>query len=991
MIRGHVCQDQPVDELRCCRFDGQHLKFPPGVTVESRYSTFLCRGDSVTTQDQVNELLDTWEDVCASGASLSLDEYVAQKLQSINPVVIKAFRQRVLELAAIDRRLEQVVGVSAGCDLPLHPSTPAAHSTSNGNLCFTMGDLPPNPVTPSVHVSLSPIQPGIEPIPGYTLVSRLGSGGFGEVWKAESPGGFHVALKFVQLRGRVGEVEARSLDVIKDVRHPNLLSVFGTWRMGDWLIIATELADRTLLDRLHEAQKEGHEGIPRNELFKYMAEAAQGIDALNDPGKSGRKRIQHRDIKPQNLLLSGGSVKVGDFGLARLIQHDVTGHTGSLTFAYAAPECFDGTTSNQSDQYSLAITYCHLRGGRLPFDGTPVAIMDGHRKQPPDLSMISAEERPAVAKALAKLPKDRWGSCAAFLRALIAASKRKGSDTPVGEQLGDASTGLFQGFGVLYLTVLAAFLITAAVGTYLLSGKPGVPDPKVASGSSAVPGPLGVSINSPVSPPEPPATVEPQEANQDADGWQPLFNGKSIEGWKGDTHVMAIENGILVNDGKGGIVSPPGDFGDVEIEIEFRLQNGGNSGLGICYAGIGDPAEMGLEIQMLDDKGNPGFGDTEKCGAIWKLAAPNSGHFRLWPEWNRFRVTTLQDEIKVELNGVLITDTTRTIMKRGNPNHTGLLRTSGQVCLSPHTGRSEYRTFRIRTVNPQPLAPTLPTGAQDHPVQPVVVQPAVHPSQLVQTVRGADSTSPFEGQEAGEAKVLSPGITFHWCSAGHFTMGTPGATDDESPVEVRLSQGFWLGETEVTQGQWEILMNSAPWRGKVYVKDDSSCAATYTIHQDAVEYCEHFTLQERAANRLPKGWKYCLPTEAQWEYACRAGTATKYSFGDDESKLGVYAWFLDNSRGISDSLTPRVGLKLPNPWGFRDMHGNVHEWCADWYDSKLAGGQDPLGTKPGSLRVHRGGGWFNDPFGCRSARRVGWSPKRKNSELGFRVAAVPAM
>lgn len=374
----------------------------------------------MTTHDQVNQLLDKWEDLCESGSRFSLDEFVDQKLQRIDRVVIEAFRRKVVQLAAIDRRLAQVAVVPAGCDLPPTPSTPAAHSTSDGNLCFTMGDQPIKPETPSVHLSLSHIQPGIEPIPGYTLVSRLGRGGFGEVWKAGSPGGFHVALKFVPLGGRVGEVEERSLDVMKDVRHPNLLSVFGTWRIGDLLIIATELADCTLLDRLQEALKAGHAGVPRNELHRYIAEAAKGIDALNDPGKSGRKRIQHRDIKPQNLLLSGGSVKVGDFGLARLIQHDVTGHTGSLTFAYAAPECFDGTTSNHSDQYSLAITYCHLRGGRLPFEGTPVDVMEGHRKQPPDLSMLPAEERPAVAKALAKLPNARWKSCSEFVQNLTA-------------------------------------------------------------------------------------------------------------------------------------------------------------------------------------------------------------------------------------------------------------------------------------------------------------------------------------------------------------------------------------------------------------------------------------------------------------------------------------------------------------------------------------------------------------------------------------------
>lgn len=342
-------------------------------------------------EPRVDELLDEWENLWESNPQMTPEQFIEDHLDGADSNLVEAFRHQAEQLATIDHQMELVAG-----PLP----TAAQNQRCDDDL------------------RLSSLKPGLEPIPGYTLVSRLGGGGFGEVWKAKSPGGFHVALKFVQLGGRVGDVEERSLEVIKDVRHPHLLSVFGTWCMGDLLIIATELADRTLLDRFDEARKEGHEGIPKDELLVYLAEAAKGIDALNDPGSSRRMRIQHRDIKPQNLLLSGGSVKVGDFGLARSIQYDVTGHTGSLTFAYAAPECFDGATSNRSDQYSLAITYCHLRGGRLPFDGTQVEVMDGHRKKQPDLSMIPADERPAIAKALAKLPKNRWKSCAEFVRHL---------------------------------------------------------------------------------------------------------------------------------------------------------------------------------------------------------------------------------------------------------------------------------------------------------------------------------------------------------------------------------------------------------------------------------------------------------------------------------------------------------------------------------------------------------------------------------------------
>jgi serine/threonine protein kinase len=269
-----------------------------------------------------------------------------------------------------------------------------------------------------------------EPVPGYRLVARVGEGSTGEVWKAIGPGGFPVAMKFVRVSEeadpsptiqRRRRNNLRSLELMREVRHPNLLPLFGAWLHDGLLVLVMELADRTLQDQLREARRRGMPGIPVSELLEYMWQAAAGIDHLNEPrhtlfGRSGAG-IQHRDIKPQNLLLIGGCVKVGDFGQAKLLEDEVH-NTGCLTAAYAPPELFQGLMSRQSDQYSMAITYCELRGGRLPFVGNPLQTMMGHFQGTPDLSMIPEAERAVVARALAKRPAERWPDCRAFVNAV---------------------------------------------------------------------------------------------------------------------------------------------------------------------------------------------------------------------------------------------------------------------------------------------------------------------------------------------------------------------------------------------------------------------------------------------------------------------------------------------------------------------------------------------------------------------------------------------
>jgi formylglycine-generating enzyme required for sulfatase activity len=262
----------------------------------------------------------------------------------------------------------------------------------------------------------------------------------------------------------------------------------------------------------------------------------------------------------------------------------------------------------------------------------------------------------------------------------------------------------------------------------------------------------------------------------------------------------------------------------------------------------------------------------------------------------------------------------------------------------------------------------------------------------------AERSGQFAGSKAGQIRADN-GLKMKlvWCPPGTFTMGSPqdeeGRNSDENQVQVTLTKGFWLGQCEVTQGEWRRVMQMTPWSGKEYVKEGDDYPATYVSWNDATKFCEKLTKMARSAGRLPSDWQYTLPTEAQWEYACRAGTTTRFSFGNDESGLSDYAWWggiLGDGNAKSAQYAHMVAQKKPNPWGLSDMHGNVWEWCRDWYAEKLEGGTDPPGPSRGSVRVFRGGSWFYPARDCRSALRSWLAPGNRLSCLGFRLAAVPS-
>lgn len=270
------------------------------------------------------------------------------------------------------------------------------------------------------------LQVGLEPFPGYHLRRLRGTGCFGEVWEAEAPDRSVVALKFMSTTERRAAVqEIRAIQMIRELSHPHLVHVDQIWSQPGYLVVRMELADANLLDLLeiHRAES-GRLPEPEQVCF-LLAQAADALDFLN-----ARKHrvggqvvaIQHCDVKPSNLLLFGETVKLTDFGLSSAASARLQAHYREGTPDYAAPEVFLGQLSEHSDQYSLAVTYCHLRGGRLPFPTVSSFQSSWLRVKPPaDLSMLSVAEQPIIARALRRLPQERWPSCTRLMAELGAA------------------------------------------------------------------------------------------------------------------------------------------------------------------------------------------------------------------------------------------------------------------------------------------------------------------------------------------------------------------------------------------------------------------------------------------------------------------------------------------------------------------------------------------------------------------------------------------
>jgi sulfatase modifying factor 1 len=279
------------------------------------------------------------------------------------------------------------------------------------------------------------------------------------------------------------------------------------------------------------------------------------------------------------------------------------------------------------------------------------------------------------------------------------------------------------------------------------------------------------------------------------------------------------------------------------------------------------------------------------------------------------------------------------------------------------------------------------------------------PALFISFLAFASEPPAFIGKKAGEEKTVA-GVKLCWCPPGTFTMGSPPTEPERRPgedqVEVKLTKGFWMGKYEVTQGDWKRAMGKLPGPLTAELPEGDDYPVGNVNFAEAEAFCRKLTETGHRDGTLPKEWEFRLPTEAQWEYACRAGTTTIFSTGNTISTkqanmLGSKP-YNGGEKGPDLNKAMKVGQFPANAWGLQDMHGNTYEWCRDWYHAKLPGGTDPdlhdakataQKNRTGDVsRSRRGGAWTDQGLFIRTAFRLRFEPERRYDHIGFRVVVV---
>jgi eukaryotic-like serine/threonine-protein kinase len=791
----------------------------------------------------------------------------------------------------------------------------------------------------------------------YEALQILGRGGFGIVFRA-----FDETLqRVVALKVMAPQLAAtsparkrflREARSSAQVRHENVVQVYEVTEQPLPYLAMEFIPGETLQQKLDRV---GPLDVP--ETLRIGRQIAEGLAAAHATD------LIHRDIKPGNVLLEGGQhkVKITDFGLARAADDASISQSGIIagTPMYMAPEQALGQTLDQrADLFSLGSVLYQMVAGRPPFraNGT-LAVLKRVAEDKPRAIREIIPETPQwlcdiIAKLHAKNPDDRYQSarevadvladCEAQLKAN--AKLKDFSRIPRGKQPAARSSGRWKWVAAAAVLLALIALAVQSIWKHATLGQKesGIDPARIHAARPAAP---------------------------DTVGWLPLFNGKDLTGWK--THPdqpgqWKVEGGVLVGSAVPSyLYSEGGKFRDFHLRVEAKINNGGDSGIffraPFATRQIGANQRRlagGYEVEL---QANPHY--QVRTGSILD-AGTDGAPKALWinnqgatspDEWLTLEIIVQGSHFVSKVNGTTTAD-----------------------CHDPGAHYDEGH-FALQVWNPL-------TTVQFRKIE-------------IKELPATAAALKYGDQEY----TNTLGMKLKLIPAGKFTMGSPQEEIDrclkkfgegawektnlrsegpEHPVEI--TRPFYLGATEVTVGQFRQFVDEEAyqvgdgrWRNPGFDQTDQH-PVVFVSWNNAVDFCKWLSKKE--------GKEYRLPTEAEWEYSCRAGKAgSRYGFGDDDAQLKDYAWFYQNSGGG----THPVGKKKPNAWGLYDMHGNAWEWCQDNYDPdyyKNSPVKDPPGGA-GGARAGRGGGWVHGPVLCRSAFRGSLGPDDHRG-AGFRVLLV---
>ena len=813
----------------------------------------------------------------------------------------------------------------------------------------------------------------------YRVVRQLGQGGMGSVWLAEDTklDGFKVAIKMlpsvlVNNKRAYAQVKTEALVSLK-LSHPNIATVRAfEEECGSPFLVMDYIDGQTLDDYLAEKGN-----LSEEETVRLLKPVAAALDYAHSQG------VVHRDVKPGNVMIDkSGHPYVLDFGIAREVQETMTRVTGKLssgTLMYMSPEQLHGAAPKSAqDVYSFAAMVYECLKGEPPFSRGQIEYQIEH-DAPEPLSRHIAICRGVMA-GLGKTPEARPSTCAAVLENDGKRAAKTGAGASAGRTriaavvLGVLALGAFVGIGWWWQeraksegqrvknVALAAERARKAEDTKTAEEKSVAEENRLVEEKHKAEGPKVVAA----------------KASENEDRRRQEETVK----------LATTRTKIAIK-----IAAAKDDYAKV---APYRSERDGfESHL----------AEIDRQWEVVKGILNPKtLTEAEKTLVAVSEAADAIAFELNWLKTNRDgrdAAKRMEKEIVGELEAKLrefkADDVAKTKYDKGQGERrsaaaalargefTSAQRQYETAKATLSAALTDARQFHVKTA--LAVANEYKTAAQWQKCSDEAAKVLDWEAQNSEALALKKEAESHLGPKAGEVRtIMLPGgaeMEMVWCPPGSFMMGSPETEDDRGSNEtwhrVALTQGFWMGKYEVTQAQWESVMGKNPSRFK---------GADRPVEWVSWDDCQAFIRKVNSSGQVT----VALPTEAQWEYACRAGTTTPFSFGqslngDGANCDGNYPYGT-TVKGAHRKETASVGSYAPNAWGLYDMHGNVLEWCMDRYGKYDDDAMNPLGSVSGVYRVARGGCWDNPALLCRSSNRSRYVPALRDFYLGFRLVCL---